>query len=152
MFYFASASKQNLNTWLKWVNNAPKNIFWCGGGAVCNDCPTKLPTITPTKSPTITPSMAHPTAPTENENNCDDKSKRECKKFKDACIFGKSKLFGECKPQKLGDIHRCTGYDDEVSCTDDENHGGLYGFNNDGCSHACNDLVQKYCKKLQESM
>ena len=46
-------------------------------------------------------------------------------------------------------MHNCTGYDDEELCTDDENHGGLCKFNKNGCSHVCDDLNEKHCKKLR---
>jgi len=113
--------------------------------------PTSMPSIAPPTSSPATTSMAPSAAPIENKNNCDDKSKSACKKLKDSCVFGKSKIFGVCKPKKSTYIHNCADYDDEESCTDDENHGGLCKFNTDGCSHVCDDLNKKDCKKLKNT-
>ena len=143
MLYGASAFKQNLSIWLKWVTKVSHGR-WCSGGAVCN-----APSLAPTKSPSTTPSMMPSTVPTENKNTCDRKSKRVCKKLKDACVFGKSKIFEVCKPKNSANMHNCAGYDDEELCTDDENHGGLCKFNKNGCSHVCDDLNEKHCKKLR---
>ena len=86
-------------------------------------------------------------APTENKNNCDHKSERVCKKLKHPWVFGKSKIFWACKPKNLRCMHNCAGCDDKESCIDDENHGGLCKFNNDGYSHVFNDLNRNHCDK-----
>jgi len=96
-------------------------------------------------------SMVPSAAPTENINTCDHKSKSACKKLKDSCVFGKNKIWGPCKPKNSSSIHNCANYDDEESCTDVDNHGGLCKFNNDVCSHVCDDLNQNYCKKLRNT-
>jgi len=152
MLYGASSFRQDLHIWLIWVNKAPHSKYWCDF-AVCDAsvAPTSMPSIVPSTSSPVTSSMTPSAAPTENKNNCDHKSKNACKKFKDACVFGKSKIFGACKPKNSSNMHNCASYDDEESCTDDENHGGLCKFINYACLHVCDDLNEKHCKKLRNT-
>ena len=65
MFYGASNFKQNINTWLEWVNIADYSTDWCAGGAFCDQgltfAPTSSPSTAPSprisRSPSTTPSL-----------------------------------------------------------------------------------------------
>jgi len=114
-----------------------------GGGS------TKAPTK-PTKSPTKSPSASPSTTPTESKNICEDQGKSACKKMKESCVFGKSKIFGACAPKKSKYKHDCSQHTDETSCSVDENHG-LCKFDDGVCVHICDDLSKKPCKKMKNA-
>jgi len=64
-------------------------------------------------------------------------------------LSASSKNFGGCKPKKSIFQHNCAEYDNREACDDDENHEGLCKFNNDICSHVCDDLKDKDCRKFR---
>lgn len=75
------------------------------------------------------------------------KSSKKCKYEKDSCAWGKGKIFGECEPKSKYE-HDCN-FADELSCSADDDHGGLCKFDNDMCRHICDDLEKKSCVKAK---
>jgi len=104
-----------------------------------------------TKAPTKSPSASPSAAPTPNENVCDGKNKKECKKEKETCVFGKSKIFGACAAKKSKYKHDCAQYDNEQACADEEYHEGLCKFDDGSCAHVCEGLEKKPCMKFKNT-
>ena len=77
MFYGASNFKQNLNTWLEWVNIADYSTDWCAGGAFCDQGLTFAPTSSPSTSPSTRISRSSSTTPSLIPSNLHSKSPSE---------------------------------------------------------------------------
>ena len=109
---------------------------WCAcpkarARSCCNN-PSKAPTTTPTTTP----------------NTCDGLNKKECKKVKDACNYGKPKIFGSCKPKKSKNEHECAQYSTENLCL--QGDGAVFCKFVDGvCIHVCDVLDKKECKRVK---
>jgi len=110
-------------------------------------------TKSPTKSPSALPSALPSAAPTPGEDVCEGKAKNECKKVKDSCVYGKSKIFGTCEPKKGKWKHDCSQYQTATDCSGDKSEG-LCKMADDGvCTHICGeDLAKKACKKERNTL
>ena len=130
-----------------------------------NQTPTKtrVPTMTPTTPSSSfgpTPSSYGTGEPTGGDGTkpptpaptpsiiCDGLNKKECKKAKDVCVFGKNKIFGDCKAKK-GKYNSDCEFGEEDSCLGDSD--GNCEWDGNRCSHKCNDLDGKKCKKVRNS-
>ena len=113
--------------------------------------PTTSPTKTKSSSPSIIPSSAPSViSPSHNDNDCKDLNKKACKSVKDKCIYGKNKVSGECKPKKAKYKHNCSLYRTSIECGGD-NTKGLCEMRDGVCTHICNDLAEKSCKKYKNN-
>jgi len=102
-----------------------------------------------TKAPTKSPSASPSAAPTTDES-CEDLSKKECKKAKDTCAHGASKIFGDCEPKKGKYKHDCSQYGAD-NCFGNDDNKGLCTFKDGVCAHVCDDLSKKPCKKFKNT-
>ena len=103
-----------------------------------------------TKAPTKLPSTTPSEVPTANEDIWDGKKKKVCKKVKNTCIFGNSKIFGEYEPKKSKYRYEPTQHDNEQTCSDDASHKGIFLFDDGVCSHVCDILEKKNLHKIYE--
>lgn len=93
-------------------------------------------------------------APSDGDGGlCGGLGKKECKKVKDngqkVCIFSnKNKINEGCVPKKTKYEHDCTQYTSNGSCTSGT-HEGLCKWSGSSCSHMCDDLDVKVCKKTK---
>jgi len=105
-----------------------------------------------TKSPTKSPSASPSAAPTPGEEACEGLGKNQCKKLKESCVFGKSKIFGKCGPKKGKWEHDCSQYQTATDCSGDESEG-LCKMTNGVCTHICGeDLAKKTCNKVRNTL
>ena len=105
-----------------------------------------------TKSPTKSPSASPSAAPTPGKEVCEGLAKSKCKKLKDTCVFGPSKIFGKCAPKKGKWKHDCSQYTSATSCSDDESKG-LCKMTDGVCTHICGeDLPKKFCNKVKNTL
>jgi len=80
---------------------------------------------------------------------CNELSKTECKRQKEVCRYNKKKkIWTDCKAKKKKYEHDCAKYDSPTQCRAVD---GLCRWNNDVCSHACDDLAVKVCKNKKSS-
>jgi len=83
---------------------------------------------------------------------CSGLNKKKCKLVKDSCSFGKSKIFTGCKAKKTKYVHDCAQHDNEDTCAEDNYHKGLCKFGTTGlCSHVCEHLGNKTCRKFKNT-
>ena len=62
----------------------------------------------------------------------------------------KNKVSGECKPKKAKYKHNCSLYRTSIECGGD-NTKGLCEMRDGVCTHICNDLAEKSCKKYKNN-
>ena len=135
----ASAFNQNLDPWLKWVDKSGNTSGgWCYG-AIC-DANTAL---FPTTEPSAFPSISIPPA----ENKCIGLDKENCVSKADICKYSsKKKILGECQHKKDIYRHDCAQYTSSESCLSGF-YPGMCMWNGKVCSHVCDGLSKKTCKK-----
>ena len=115
---------------MHWINNA-ESEYWCSG-AICDASPAPSPP-TPVPTPAI---------------SCDGKNKVQCKKLKEFCVFGKNKIPGKCEPKKSKYKKDCGQFDAKDTCDNDSGGNCMW----DGeCTHKCDGLAKKDCKKAKNS-
>jgi len=102
-----------------------------------------------TKAPTKSPSASPSAAPTPGES-CEELNKRQCKKAKDTCAYGASKIFGDCVPKKGKYKHDCSQYGAN-NCSGNDDNKGLCAVKDGVCAHVCDDLVKSPCKKFKNT-
>ena len=144
MFYEATSFIQDLYRWLQWIDNADSE-YWCSG-AICDASPQ--PSISPTTSTSMKPSTQPTIEPSTPAISCDGKNKAQCKKLKEFCVFGKNKIPGKCEPKKSKYKKDCGQFDAEDTCDNDSGGNCMW----DGeCTHKCDGLAKKDCKKVKNS-
>lgn len=80
--------------------------------------------------------------------DCQKLSKQKCKKEKKLCRYSRKKnALGDCKA-KDGYEYDCTEHITSSTCVSMLNHG-YCNWNDDICSHKCDDLAKKNCKKVK---
>ena len=136
MFNGAVSFVQDLNTWYPSVYSvsADSNL-WCSNGAVCNASkPSRRPTLTPSVMPS-------------DSSKCDGLEQKKCKKNKQECKFNsKKKINGNCKAKNNVYEHDCDKYISNELCGYGDN-AGLCMWKEGVCSHMCDNLTKKRCKK-----
>jgi len=134
----ASAFNQYLDPWLKWVDKFNTSVDWCYG-AICDANTALFPTTTPSSVPSISQS------PTENK--CTGLDEESCLNEQDICKYSsKKKILGECQHKKDIYRHDCAQYSSNESCLSGF-YPGMCKWNGEVCSHVCDGLSKKTCKK-----
>jgi len=128
----------------------PTPVAYGTGEPTGNNGSTKSPTTSPSGTPSETPSETPSASPTKAKQDvCKGKNKRQCKKVKESCSFGKAKIFGECVAKKKKYEHDCTEYINSSECSSDNNHGGLCEMKGESCSHVCDGFAKRQCVRFK---
>jgi len=132
----ASSFNQNLNPWLEWIDkDGNMNNHWCDG-AIC-DRTTLSPSTMPSESPTLITCIALDEA--------------DCSKTDGFCEYNtKKKVWGDCTYKNKTFKHDCAQYTSSVLCLSQalsQAHAGVCKWSGNVCSHECDALDKKTCKK-----
>jgi len=139
----------------------PNKLVYVGADQTPTPPTTSAPTTKPSMMPSTpsssfgpTPSSFRTGAPTGSGDSptsaptidCTSLTKnKQCKKFKDVCVYGKKKkIDDDCKPKKPN--YECDDFNDEDEC---QNADDICQWQNGACVSLCVDLARQPCKKVK---
>lgn len=141
---------------LKVFTNSPKST----SSTFPSTFPSVSPSASPSTSPSVFPSVSPSTSPSKYSlssptpmptsiPNCKGLNKTRCKSLKNFCVFGRKKIPGDCVA-KTTYKHDCGQYEDKNLCLDSS--GGNCKWEGGTCSHKCDGLQKKPCKKVRNGV